>query len=134
MKIVSEKAHEDSNEEVIKDLNKIEINNILFDRYSLIVLQTHNISPIFYEEIINYVKPVIIKKREILAEHMVSVSHIDYDLFKIDFFNFYIETRRCFKLGSALDAKVFMYYEGEDFIQNYVLKMVMGKDLKTAII
>ena len=86
LKIVSEKAHEDSNEEVIKDLNKIEINNILFDRYSLIVLQTHNISPIFYQEIINYVEPVIIKKREILAEYMVSVSHIDYDLFKIDSF------------------------------------------------
>lgn len=127
LKIVSEKAHEDSNEEVIKDLNKIEINNILFDRYSLIVLQTHNISPIFYQEIINYVEPVIIKKREILAEHMVSVSHIDYDLFKIDFFNFYIETRRCFKLGSALDAKVFMYYEGEDFIQKLCFEDGYGK-------
>ena len=127
LKIVSEKAHEDSNEEVIKDLNKIEINNILFDRYSLIVLQTHNISPIFYQEIINYVEPVIIKKREILAEYMVSVSHIDYDLFKIDFFNFYIETRRCFKLGSALDAKVFMYYEGEDFIQKLCFEDGYGK-------
>ena len=32
-------------------------------------------------------------------------------------YNFYIETRRCFKLGSSVDAMIFMCYEGEDFVQ-----------------
>ena len=39
LKLASDRAHKDSNEEKINDLNKIEINNILFDRYVLIILQ-----------------------------------------------------------------------------------------------
>ena len=52
-----------------------------------------------------------------VTEHLISVSHIDYDLFKIDNENFYIETNRCFKLGSALDAMIFIYYESDNFFQ-----------------
>ena len=81
------------------------------------VLQNYNISPVFYQKIIEYKKPLEYRKREVVGEHFVSVTHVEYDLFKVDFFNFYIETRRCFKLGKSLDAMVFMYYEGEEFIQ-----------------
>ena len=117
LKIASDNANKDANEENIGDLNKIQVNNILFDRYVLLVLQKYNISTVFYDSIINYIEPSFEDVRQKVAEYLVSVSHIDYDLFKIDSYNFYIETRRCFKLGSALDAMVFMYYEGDEFIQ-----------------
>ena len=117
LKIASDKANQDANTEIIGQLNKIDVNNILFDRYVLMVLQNYNISPVFYQKIIEYKKPLEYRKREIVGEHFVSVTHVEYDLFKVDFFNFYIETRRCFKLGKSLDAMVFMYYEGEEFIQ-----------------
>ena len=74
-----------------------------------------------------YTKPKEYRVRETVAEHMVSVSHIDYDLFKIDSFNFYIETRRCFKLGNSLDAMIFMYYEGEHFVQKLCFEIGYGK-------
>ena len=90
---------------------------ILFDRYSLIVLQDNNISPVFYKNIVNYVERKQYSIRKKVAEHMLSVSHIDYDFFKIDELNFYIETKRCFKLGTSLDAMIFMYYEREQFVQ-----------------
>ena len=127
LKIASDQANKDANEEVIQNLNKIEINNILFDRYMLLVLQDYNIFPAFYQKIVNYSEPVKEIVKETLAEHMVSVSHIDYDLFKIDDYNFYIETRRCFKLGSSLDAMIFMYYEGQDFIQKLCFEDGYGK-------
>jgi len=127
LKIASDKAHADSNEEKINDLNKIEINNILFDRYMLIILQNYNISPAFYQTIVNYVKPLESKVRKVVGEHLVSVTHIEYDLFKVDFFNFYIETRRCFKLGSSLDAMIFMHYQGEQFIQQLCFEDGYGK-------
>ena len=117
LKASADKANIDSSTETIKNLNKIEINNILFDRYALMVVQNYNISPVFYQKIMDYRKPLDYKKREIVGEHLVSVTHIEYDLFKVDFFNFYIETRRCFKLGSSIDAMVFMYYEMDNFIQ-----------------
>jgi len=127
LKIAEDKAHQDANTQLIGQLNKIDVNNILFDRYVLMVLQNYNISPVFYQKIIEYKKPLEYKKREVVGEHFVSVTHIEYDLFKIDFFNFYIETRRCFKLGKALDAKVFMYYEGADFIQKLCFEDGYGK-------
>ena len=102
LKSASDQANRDSNEEVIKNLNKIEINNILFDRYVLWVLQDYNIWPVFYQNIINYSEPEINKNIQMVAEYMVSVDHIDYDLFKIDGYNFYIETKRCFKYASML--------------------------------
>jgi len=117
LKIAADHANQDANEENIKNLNKIEVNNLLFDRYVLLVLQRHHISTIFYHEIIDYKEPSLTETKQKVAEYMVSVSHIDYDLFKIDMFNFYIQTRRCFKLGSALDAMIFMYYEDDEFIQ-----------------
>ena len=117
LKIAADKANQDANTEIIGQLNKIDINNILFDRYVLMALQNYKISPIFYQKIMEYKTPLEYKKREVVGEHFVSVTHIEYDLFKVDFFNFFIETRRCFKLGKALDAKVFMYYEQDDFIQ-----------------
>jgi len=127
LKIASDSANQDANEEKIKNLNKIEVNNILFDRYTLLVLQDYNILPVFYEDIINYSEPIKEKSREVVAEHLVSVSHVDYDLFKIDAFNYYIETRRCFKLGRSLDAMIFMYYEGEYFIQKLCFEDGYGK-------
>ena len=96
LKIATDKANQDANTEIISQLNKIDINNILFDRYVLMVLQNYKISPIFYQKIMEYKTPLQYKKREVVGEHFVSVSHIEYDLFKVDFFNFYIETRRCF--------------------------------------
>ncbi len=117
LELASDRANKDANQEEIRNLNKIEINNILFDRYSLIVLQDYNISPVFYQNIINYVEKKKYSIRKNVAEYMLSVSHIDYDLFKIDALNFYIETRRCFKLGTSLDAMIFMYYEREQFVQ-----------------
>ena len=38
-------------------------------------------------------------------------------IFKIDFENYYIETRRCFKLGSSLDAFISIYYEGDELFK-----------------
>ena len=127
LKSASDQANRDSNEEVINNLNKIEINNILFDRYVLWVLQDYNIWPVFYRNIINYSEPEINKNIQMVAEYMVSVDHIDYDLFKIDGYNFYIETKRCFKLGKALDAIISMYYEDKDFIQKLCFEDGYGK-------
>ena len=117
LEAASDQANQDANNEEIKDLNKIEINNILFDRYVLLVLQNYNLSPVFYKNIISYTIPEENKEAKIVAEYMVSVDHIDYDLFKIEGYNYYIETRRCFKLGKALDAIISMYYVDQDFIQ-----------------
>ena len=127
LKSASDQANRDANEEVIKNLNKIEINNILLDRYVLWILQDYNIWPVFYQAIINYSEPEINKNRQMVAEYMVSVEHIDYDLFKIDGYNFYIETKRCFKLGKALDAIISMYYEDEYFIQKLCFEDGYGK-------
>jgi len=127
LKSASDQANRDANEEVIKNLNKIEINNILFDRYVLWILQDYNIWPVFYQDIINYSELEINKNRQMVAEYMVSVEHIDYDLFKIDGYNFYIETKRCFKLGKALDAIISMYYEDEYFVQKLCFEDGYGK-------
>ena len=127
LETASDQASIDSNLERIKDLSKMDINNILFDRYTLLVLQDYNILPVFYKNIINYVKPNKVIDKQIVAEYMVSVDHIDYDLFKIDGYNFYVETRRCFKLGNALDAVISMYYENQDFIQKLCFEDGYGK-------
>ena len=128
IKIASDEASKDANVEIIADLNKIEINNILFDRYVLLVLQRHSINPAQYQSIINYQYS---SRKEIIqpvANYLVSVSHIDYDLFKIDFANIYIETKRCFKLGTALDAEISMYYDAEEyFIQKLCFEDGYGK-------
>lgn len=127
LKLASDKANQDANQETIQGLNKVEINNILFDRYSLLVLQEYSIPPVFYQNIMDYSEPENETLRQSVLEEIVSVSHIDYDLFKIDSHNFYIETRRCFKLGNSLDAMVFMYYEGQDFIQKLCFEDGYGK-------
>jgi hypothetical protein len=117
LKIASDEANKDANTKIIKDLNKIEINNLLFDQYALLVLQNYSLNPAEYEYVMAYIHPSGTGIIQPVAEHLVSVSHIDYDLFKVDGFNIYIETRRCFKLGAALDAMIFMYYANEDFVQ-----------------
>ena len=127
LKTASNQAHHDANNEEIEDLNKIEINNILFDRYVLLVLQNYNLSSVVYKNIISYTIPEENKETKIVAEYMVSVDHIDYDLFKIEGYNYYIETRRCFKLGKALDAIISMYYVDQDFIQKLCFEDGYGK-------
>ena len=121
-------ASQDSNEEIIANLNKIEVNNLLLDRYILLVLQRHSIHPAQYQSIVDYKYP---SKKEVIqpvANYLVSVTHIDYDLFKIDFANIYIETKRCFKLGTALDAEISMYYDEEEyFIQKLCFEDGYGK-------
>ena len=128
IKTASNKASLDSNNEIINGLNKVDINNILLDRYVLLVLQKYSIDPAQYDLILNYKKKL---KREIIqpvANHLVSVSHIDYDLFKIDFANIYIETKRCFKLGTALDAEISIYYDQENyFVQELCFEDGYGK-------
>ena len=127
LETASDQANQDANNEEIEDLNKIEINNILFDRYVLLVLQNYNLSPVFYKNIISYTIPEKNKDTKMVAEYMVSVDHIDYDLFKIEGYNYYIETRRCFKLGKALDAIISMYYADQDFIQQLCFEDGYGK-------
>ncbi|MAZ55513.1 MAG: hypothetical protein CMP54_00735 [Flavobacteriales bacterium] len=127
LEAASDQANQDANNEEIEDLNKIEINNILFDRYVLLVLQNYNLSTVFYKNIISYSVPEENKDTKIVAEYMVSVDHIDYDLFKIEGYNYYIETRRCFKLGKALDAIISMYYVDQDFIQKLCFEDGYGK-------
>lgn len=127
LETASDQANQDANNEEIEDLNKIEINNILFDRYVLLVLQNYNLSTVFYKNIISYSVPEENKDTKIVAEYMVSVDHIDYDLFKIEGYNYYIETRRCFKLGKALDAIISMYYVDQDFIQKLCFEDGYGK-------
>ena len=75
----------------------------------------------------DYSEPENETLRQSVLEEIVSVSHIDYDLFKVDGVNIYIETRRCFKLGSALDAMLFMYYEEDQFIQKLCFEEGYGK-------
>ena len=127
LRVASDEASRDANEELINELNKIEINNLLFDRYCLLALQKYSISPVYYSYIIEYTHPARTELIQPVAEHLMSVSHIDYDLFKVDGVNIYIETRRCFKLGSALDAMIFMYYEGDQFIQKLCFEEGYGK-------
>ena len=128
IKTASDEANQDANEEIIADLNKIEINNLLFDRYVLLVLQKYLLHPAQYQSIVNYKHS---ENKEIIqpvANYLVSVTHIDYDLFKIDFANIYIETKRCFKLGAALDAEISMYYDEEEyFIQKLCFEDGYGK-------
>ena len=128
IKIASDQANQDANKEIITNLNKIETNNIYFDRYVLIVLQKYSLHPAQYQSVINYQNS---SKKEIIqpvANYLVSVSHVDYDLFKIDFANIYIETKRCFKLGTALDAEISMYYDEEEyFIQKLCFEDGYGK-------
>ena len=127
LKIAADDASRDANEEVINDLNKIQISNLLYDRYCLLTLQSYSILPVYYQYIIDYRHPSRTELKQPVAEHLMSVSHIDYDLFKVDGVNIYIETRRCFKLGSALDAMIFMYYEGDQFIQKLCFEEGYGK-------
>jgi len=127
LKLASDQANKDANEESIGNLNKIEINNLLFDRYTLLTLQEYNISPVYYEWIMMYRHPSSGTRMAPVSEHLVSVTHIDYDLFQIDFSNNYIETRRCFKLGKNLDAMIFTYYESDVFIQKLCFEDGYGK-------
>lgn len=126
--LASDNAERDSNSKIIDDLDRFEINDILYDRYNLIVMQKYSLNPAQFESVLNYVYPsrsVIVQP---VAEHLVSVSHVDYDLFKIDFENLYVQTKRCFKLGSALDAMIYMYYDEENyFIQKLCFEDGYGK-------
>ena len=92
------------------------------------MLQRYSIHPAQYQSIVDYKYP---SKKEIIqpvANYLVSVTHIDYDLFKIDFANIYIETKRCFKLGAAIDAEISMYYDEEEyFIQKLCFEDGYGK-------
>ena len=126
LKIAADEANKDSNTKIIKDLNKIEINNLLFDQYALLVLQNYSLNPADYEYLMTYSRPSDRGVIQPVSENLVSVSHIDYDLFKVDGINIYIETRRCFKLGSALDAMIFMYYANEDFVQKLCFEYGYG--------
>ena len=126
--LATDNAEKDSNSKIIDDLDRAEINDILYDRYNLIVMQKYSLNPAQFESVLNYIPPsrsVIVQP---VAEHLVSVSHVDYDLFKIDFENFYVQTKRCFKLGSALDAMIYMYYDDENyFIQKLCFEDGYGK-------
>ena len=125
-----QQALNDSHIETISNLDVTQINNLLIDRYSLIILQKNSVSPCLYKEIINLEleNDFILKKDT--TESLVSVTHIDYDLFKIDSENYYIETRRCFKLGTALDAIILTYHDGEDFFQKLCFEDGYGTDFE----
>ena len=125
-----QQALNDSHIETISNLDMTQINNLLIDRYSLIILQKNSISPCLYKQIINLEleNDFILKKDT--TESLVSVTHIDYDLFKIDSENYYIETRRCFKLGTALDAIILTYHDGEDFFQKLCFEDGYGTDFE----
>ena len=112
-----ERATADSYETPIQQLNQIQIKNVLFDRYMLLTLQYYSLNPVDYEYIMNYTHPSIRGVLQPVAEHLVSVSHVDYDLFKIDDVNMYIETKRCFKIGSVIDAMIFIYYADDNYVQ-----------------
>jgi hypothetical protein len=124
------KALNDSQIETISNLDMTQINNLLIDRYSLIVLQKYLISPCLYKGIINFQSDNDLILRKDTTESLVSVTHIDYDLFKIDSENYYIETRRCFKLGTALDAIILTYHEGGDFFQKLCFEDGYGTDFE----
>ena len=123
-------AEKDSQIETISNLDITQINNLLIDRYSLIVLQKYVLSPCLYIEIINFQSGNDLILRKDTTESLVSVTHIDYDLFKIDSENYYIETRRCFKLGTALDAIILTYHEGGDFFQKLCFEDGYGTDFE----
>jgi len=120
------KAIKDTNQETIQDLSKNEINNLLYDRYVLIALQKHSIHPAIFKEIISYEYNSKSILGQPIAQHLVSVTHVDYDLFKIDFTNFYVQTKRCFKLGSALDAAIFIYKEDDQVFKKLCFERSYG--------
>lgn len=125
-----QQALNDSHIETISNLDVTQINNLLIDRYSLIILQKNSVSPCLYKEIINLELENDFILRKDTTESLVSVTHIDYDLFKIDSENYYIETRRCFKLGTALDAIILTYHDGEDFFQKLCFEDGYGTDFE----
>ena len=115
--------------EKIENLNINQIEQVLIDRGALIVLQKHNIDPCCHQLIMNY-QVNVDSARQNIVDEFVSVSHIDYDLFKIDFENYYIETRRCFKLGSSLDAFISIYYEGDELFKKLCFEDGYGTDFE----
>ncbi|MBJ04483.1 MAG: hypothetical protein CMP65_01095 [Flavobacteriales bacterium] len=125
--IAEYKALKNTNNESIEDLNKDQINKLLFDRYVLIVLQKYNIQPASFNRINSeeYNSKSILSQP--ISEYLVSVTHVDYDLFKIDFANFYIQTKRCFKLGKALDAMIYIYKEDDQIFQRLCFEQSYGK-------
>ena len=120
-------AEKNVEEESIKDLSNQEVKNILFDRYALLILQENSLHPAQYNGIINYVAPPASQLTNPTEEYLVSVSHVEYDLFKVDFENIYIQTKRSFKLGSSLDAMVYVYYENDEFIKQLCFERSYGK-------
>jgi len=110
-------ANQDSKEEIIGNLSKLKIQDLLLDRYILLVLQKYSVHPADYMNLIEYEYTGRSTLSQPIAEHLVSVTHVDYDLFKIDFANIYIQTKRCFKLGSALDAMIYIYNEDDQIFQ-----------------
>ena len=130
LRLAVDQANLDAEEVIVLDLKKSDIYNILFDRYSLIALQKFSVSPVFFDYITQFKYPSRTENIEPIADYLFSVSHVEYDLFKVDFSNIYIETKRCFKLGEALDAMVYMYYEGEQYIQQLCFEESYGKGFK----
>jgi hypothetical protein len=127
LKRASHQANKDANEEFVKGLNKLEVNNMLFDRYVLLTLQEFSVSPVHYNSIIDYQHPSRTPSIQPVAEHLMTVSHVDYDFFKLDFANIYFETRRCFKLGTNIDAMLFIYYESNQLVQKLCFEDGYGK-------
>ena len=123
-------ADNDGQIEKISNLDITQINNLLIDTYSLIILQKYALSPCLYKSIINFELDNDLILRKDTTENLVSVTHIDYDLFKIDSENYYIETRRCFKLGTALDAIILTYHEGGGFFQKLCFEDGYGTDFE----
>ena len=50
---------------------------------------------------------------EISGLYKISVSQIDYDLYKISGTNYHLSTKRCFKMGDDIEAQLKIYNEGK---------------------
>ena len=74
------------------------------------------------------VKDNINNSNEVPGLYKISVSQIDYDLYKILGTNYHLSTKRCFKMGEDLEAHLKIYSEGKNKKRNLCFLNEMGAE------
>jgi len=74
------------------------------------------------------IKDNINNSNEVPGLYKISVSQIDYDLYKILGTNYHLSTKRCFKMGEDLEAHLKIYSEGKNKKRNLCFLNEMGAE------
>ncbi len=64
--------------------------------------------------------------REVSGLYKISVSQVDYDLYKILGTNYHLSTKRCFKMGEELEAHLKIYNNGKTINRNLCFLSELG--------